>query len=346
VATGETTIDEALALIRSDSRFAERSLNEQAAGGFGRVIAPAKLVDLERITGDWRPDLIVHEWTDLAAPIAAAVAGVPTVSQGLGLVLVPGLTMPDWRLAETAPLWRSRGMDPAPYAGTFGALHLHPMPHSLQPDASVPVGDLQPIRLEPPPYVGDSLPSWANELDPSRRPVVYVSLGTTSVFSQPELLRIVLDGVANVDVDVVVTVGAHNDPASFGSQPGTVHLERWLPLPQLLSRCSLVVCHGGSGTLLASLAAGLPLVLLPRGSDQFDNAAACARAGVARVVPPQALDSDAVATDVQRLLDDRSYRDAAACLRAEIEAMPAPVALVPRLERLVATEDIFAATLD
>jgi MGT family glycosyltransferase len=215
------------------------------------------------------------------------------------------------------------------------------MPFSLQPGASVPVGDLQPMRLEPPPQVGDSLPSWAKKLDPARRPVVYISLGTTIVFSQPELLRIILDGVARLAVDVVVTVGAHNDPSTFGPQPDTVHLEHWLPLPALLSRCSLVVCHGGSGTLLASLAAGLPLVLLPRGSDQFDNAAACARAGVARVVPPEALDSGAVATEVQCLLDDRSYSEAAARLRAEIETMPAPTAVVPRLERLVTTDGIF-----
>jgi UDP:flavonoid glycosyltransferase YjiC (YdhE family) len=77
------------------------------------------------------------------------------------------------------------------------------------------------------------------------------------------------------------------------------------------------------------------MVLLPRASDQFDNAAACAQAGVARVVPPEALDSGAIATEVQRLLEDRSYRDVAARLRAEIEAMPPPTAVVPRLEQLV-----------
>jgi UDP:flavonoid glycosyltransferase YjiC (YdhE family) len=140
--------------------------------------------------------------------------------------------------------------------------------------------------------------------------------------------------VASLSVDVVVTLGAHNDPADLGPQPDTVHLEQWLPLPTLLARCSLVVCHGGSGTLLASLAAGLPLVLVPRGSDQFDNAAACVQAGAARVVPPEALNSDVIATEVQRLLDDRSYREAAGCLRAEIEAMPEPAAVVPRLEQL------------
>src|SRR5438445_2399488 len=45
---------------------------------FGEVGAPAMLRDLVPIVGDWRPDLIVHESFELAAPIAAAAAGIPS----------------------------------------------------------------------------------------------------------------------------------------------------------------------------------------------------------------------------------------------------------------------------
>jgi hypothetical protein len=87
------------------------------------------------------------------------------------------------------------------------------------------------------------------KLDASRRPVVHVvDLGTTTAFSPPDFFRTILHGWPGLSVDVVVTVGAHNDHASLGSQPDTVHVERWLPLQ----------------------------VLLPRASDQSDNAAACA----------------------------------------------------------------------
>ena len=289
-------------------------------------------LDLERIVAEWRPDLIVHECTDLAAPIAAAAAGVPAISQGWGLVPLPGQTVCD--PADVEYLWRSRGLEVDPYAGIFGAVHLHPMPASLEPDAKVPVGYLQPMRLDTQQLVGAALPDWADRLDPTRRPVIYVSLGTHPYFSQPDFFRIILDGLAKFDADVVATLGAHNDPQSLGPQPDNVHLERWLPLPLLLPRCSLVVCHGGSGTLLASLAAGLPLLLLPRGADQFGNAAACASAGVARSLAPEALTSEAVADAVQHLLVDDSYRRAGARLRAELEAMPAPTAVVPLLEQL------------
>lgn len=142
-----------------------------------------------------------------------------------------------------------------------------------------------------------------------------MSLGTTTVFSQPEFFRIILKGLATLAVDVVVTVGAHNDPASLGPLPDTVHVARWLPLPALLSRCCLVVCHAGSGTVLASLAAGLPMMLLPHASDQFDNAAAHARAGDARVVPLEALDSATIARRLRPRTCLRVSRSAITCTR-------------------------------
>ena len=83
---------------------------------------------------------------------------------------------------------------------------------------------------------------------------------------------------------MVVTVGNLNDPAALGNSRANVHVEQWLPLAPLLPRCAAVLCHAGTGTTLAALAAGLPLVLVPQGADQFDNAQACERAGAARVL--------------------------------------------------------------
>ena len=46
----------------------------------------------------------------------------------------------------------------------------------------------------------------------------------------------------------------------------------------------LVVSHGGSGSVVGALAHGLPMVLLPLGADQPQNARRCAELGVARVL--------------------------------------------------------------
>lgn len=324
----------AFSSIERDPRFAELPITQRGAAAFSRVIAPGKLPDLVEIADRWQPDLIVHECTDLAAPIAAAVAGVPAVTQGWGRVPLPGLTVPD--PADVLDLWRSCGHEPDAYAGIFGCIHLHPMPSSLEPHAQVPVGLVQPMRLEMPLVAEATLPIWADALEPARKVVIFVSLGTHAYFSRPEYFRTILDGLRmnRPDADVVVTVGSLNDPRSLGVQPRNVRVERWLPLPLLLPRCSLVICHAGSGTLLASLAAGLPLLLLPRGADQFENSAASKRAGVARVIAPEALTAYAIAEEVEQVLVTETYRLAAASVQAEIKAMPAPSDVVPLLEQL------------
>jgi UDP:flavonoid glycosyltransferase YjiC (YdhE family) len=312
--------------------FAQLSPSQRGGATFSHIIAPAKLPQLERILAEWRPDLVIYECTDMAAQIAATAAGVPRVLQGWGVVPRVGATYPS--PVQASELWESRGLE-ARDTSIFGSLYLHPMPHSLEPGAQVPVGRLQAMRLELLDSANSKLPAWADTLSHSGRPVVYVSLGTHSYFAQPELFRAILDGLARIDLEIVATVGWHNDPHDIGTYPDRVHLERWLPLGPLLPHCSLVVCHSGSGTLLASLSAGLPLVLLPRGADQFLNAQAGEQAGVAQVISPDALTPETVRAAVEIILSNKSYRHAATRVREEIDAMPTPSSVIRVLQDVV-----------
>jgi len=178
------------------------------------------------------------------------------------------------------------------------------------------------------------LPGWVEQLADKR--VVYVTLGTSRLFSTPQRFQAIVAGLLGLDMTVIVTVGEHLDPADLGPHPENVHIERWLPLSALLPFCDVVVCHAGSGTVLASLAAGRPLVLLPRAADQFENAAACLRAGVGRVLQPEEQTSDAIARDVKIVLTDSGYSQAASRAQDEIQTMPSPVELVPVVEVLAA----------
>ena len=109
-------------------------------------------------------------------------------------------------------------------------------------------------------------------------PLVYVTFGT--LLSNDEALSTVVQALRDLPVRVIVTVGPAGDPASLGPQPSNVHLARYIPQEQLLPHCGAVVSHAGSGTFLATIAAGLPQLCLPQAADQFLNAAACERAAV------------------------------------------------------------------
>jgi len=97
------------------------------------------------------------------------------------------------------------------------------------------------------------------------------------------------------------------------------------------------VSHGGSGTTLAALGHGLPLLTIPQGADQFRNAERCATAGVGRSLMPTDVSPDAIAFHVSALLADAAYRRNAARVQREIQTMPSPADVVGRLEELVAT---------
>ena len=299
---------------------------------FANVIAPAQLRDLDRIVSEWRPNVVVSVPMALAAPLAARLAGIPAVTQGFGLL--PRPEMLQALAGAVAPLWQSRGLDAPTTRDMFGSLYLDPVPPSLQPDvADGQLARVVRMRLETPVPPGAALPAWADQL--GSRPVVYISLGTVPPFSQPSLFTAILRGIEQHAVEVVVTIGEQNEISSLGQQPPNVHMERWLPLPLLLPRCTAAICHAGSGTTLAALAAGLPLLLLPQGADQFDNAAACVRARVARVLTPDVFSPESISSELSALLSDARYRVAAQHVRDEIQRMSAPAEVVPLLKELV-----------
>jgi UDP:flavonoid glycosyltransferase YjiC (YdhE family) len=56
-----------------------------------------------------------------------------------------------------------------------------------------------------------------------------------------------------------------------------VHVEHYVPQSLLLPHCSAVICHGGAGTTLSSLALGLPLLILPQGRISTSSATSSSR---------------------------------------------------------------------
>jgi len=152
--------------------------------------------------------------------------------------------------------------------------------------------------------------------------LVYVTLGT--VQNDPVLLREVVAGVAALPVRVLVAVGPHADPGSMGEQPAHVRVERWVDQAEVLSRCTAVVSHAGSGTFLGALARGLPQLCLPQAADQFRNAEGGVAAGAALALAPTEASTASVRAAVERVLTDDGLRAAAGRVAAEIAAMPAP----------------------
>jgi UDP:flavonoid glycosyltransferase YjiC (YdhE family) len=279
--------------------------------GFAGRIARERAVGVLDVCGSWRPDVLVCGEVDFGAVVAAERAGL-----AFAVVLN----------SATESFVR-----PEVVAAPLAALRAE---HGLLADSP-----REPLVLSPFPPRLRPLPPGAHAfraVDATRPPtdanVVYFTLGTIFNRESGDLFERVLAGLRELPIDVIATIGSGLDPAELGPQPANVRLERYLPQSEVLPRCRAVVSHGGSGSILAPLAHGLPSVLLPMGADQPQNAARCEELGLARVLDALRATPQDVRDAVTDVLTDPSYRSAAERIADEIAALPGPEATVPLLE--------------
>ena len=109
-------------------------------------------------------------------------------------------------------------------------------------------------------------PAWLAE---ETRPIVLVTASTAYQHDE-KLIAAALEAFAGADVALVATTAA-TDPALF-SPPPNARVEQFLPHGPIIERAACVVCHGGQGTTQKTLAAGVPVCVVPFCRDQFDVA--------------------------------------------------------------------------
>jgi MGT family glycosyltransferase len=297
-------------------------------------VRPRRLVpELLTLAGSWRPDLFVRDSREFGAVIAAELLDVPYAT----IEVHAAGARPRATGMLYAPLRRLRASFGLPERDIQGLMDqflvLMPFPPSLTTLGDPIAPTTHYVRALPADAANSALPAWMDEI--GSRPLIYVSLGT--VFNGPrgpEIFSKLLAGLRDLEAEVVLTVGRDLDPAAFGPQPAQIHLETFLPLRALMARCSLVVFHGGSGTLAQAVAHGLPMVIVPLGADQPENAARCAELGASRTLDPDHLTPEHIRDVVLDVLHTPSYRQGAERLREELERLPGPEFAVELLQRL------------
>lgn len=185
-------------------------------------------------------------------------------------------------------------------------------PEAVEYDRDLPpaVRYVGPVLFTPP---TDAPPP---DLDPRFRHVL-VTAGTHLPWHKQALLEAAARAVPALPADVRVHVSL-GSPLDVAHPPGvTVH--PFVSYARDLPRFDAVVHHGGAGVLGHTLAAGLPAVVWPVDYDQFDHAVRLEDAGVAL----RSRRGDDLGVQLRRVLDDPSYRAAAAAIAAQVAAAPA-----------------------
>jgi MGT family glycosyltransferase len=194
--------------------------------------------------------------------------------------------------------------------------HLATVPLYIVPSA--PEFDYE--RRDLPPsvkYVGPLLwnrpmsipePAWLPSLR-SDVPWVHATEGTVHV-TDPFVLRAAAQGLGGLDMEVLLTSGAHRDPdqLDIGPRASNIHVARWISHAELLPKVSVFVTTGGAGSVLASLMAGVPLICIPTEWDKPEIAQRVVESGTGLRIAPERCSPANLRKAVERIAGDSTFR--------------------------------------
>ena len=299
---------------------------------YGEHPVRTKTKDLVAYANQHPVDVIVRDPTDIAAVLAAELIDRPSATLGFS-IYIPSAS---WDILVGDQFERLRaefGLPPDPnWSRMHPYLYLDAVPPFFQVLAE-PLPVCQPLAVvvdqgeTPGAAVG-----WP--ASGSGRPLVHVSLGT-AYNRRPRILRTLIEGAAALPATVLATVGPDLDPSVvWRDPPESVQIERFVPLSDVLARSDAIITAGGFNTVIGSICAGLPLVVVPLASDQPRNASRVVDLGVGRRLEAADLTADLVTQETRALLREPGYRVRAARLAELNRGLPSPRDAILRLERL------------
>jgi UDP:flavonoid glycosyltransferase YjiC (YdhE family) len=161
------------------------------------------------------------------------------------------------------------------------------------------------------------LPSWAHELDGSRK-VVLVTQGTLANHNFGLLIGPTLAALANEpDLLVVATAGGRPIDAIPGPIPGNARLAQYLPFEWMLPKVNVFVTNGGYGSVNQAMSFGIPLVTAGLTEDKADVNARVAWSGVGIDLATNEPTPQALREAIRTVLDKPNYRSRASLMADE-----------------------------
>jgi MGT family glycosyltransferase len=149
------------------------------------------------------------------------------------------------------------------------------------------------------------LPHPEIELPAGNGPLILVA-PSTAHDSGNELVRTALRALAGEPVRVVATTNRVR-PQSPIEVPANAKLVDWLSYSQLMPAASLVISHGGHGTVARALGAGTPLLITPFVGDMAETAMRVSWAGAGLSLPWRLCRPAPLRWAVRRILDAPSF---------------------------------------
>lgn len=177
-------------------------------------------------------------------------------------------------------------------------------------------------------------PELMRFLDSGDPPILF-TLGSAAVWVADDFYETSIEAARALGRRALLLVGEDDGKLRANDLPETIGVFEYAPHSVVMPRASVIVHQGGVGTTAQALRAGRPMLVIPFGQDQPDNARRCVELGVARMIARKNYRTETVTGELSRLLADRTHATRAAEVSAIIKSEHGAATACDAIERVL-----------
>ena len=184
-------------------------------------------------------------------------------------------------------------------------------------------------------FVGPSIRPAQNEIQKTGEKLVYISMGTVNNDMLP-LYRNCIDALRDTGYQVILSVGDQVDISQFGKLPEGIAVYSSVDQIAVLEKTDVFLSHCGMNSASEGLYFGVPLVMLPKTTEQSGVAARVAQLGAG--IPLKKTTPQAIRQAIDTILMEPQYRENAARIAEGFRSCPGAKGAADKIERCCATQ--------
>jgi UDP:flavonoid glycosyltransferase YjiC (YdhE family) len=293
----------------------------------------ASCLDMTDFIGDWKPDLVLCDTSEIGAELAARVCVVPYVSVvSCGDAMIPAVR--DRRERYLTAAREQLGL-PAGDTGVGrerAVVAFGPPGYFGEPADTT---EARCFRYRPAftPWGPRSAGPGTNR---PRRAVL--AFGTHVPEPEVAFFSAIVQGLSDEGFEeILMSIRSPEIRADLRALYPDVLLTDQTDLLRELARADLFVCHGSATSTLESLYHGTPPLIIPLHGDTYHVAARCAALGIAATLDRNAVSRGAVAESAAQTREGGRLRERIAEFNLANDALPERAALLDLLETAACT---------
>lgn len=171
-------------------------------------------------------------------------------------------------------------------------------------------------------------------LDSGQPPIVF-TLGSSAVEAGEAFFEESVIAAKNLGERAVLLVGKNRENIPHALLSRDVIAVDYIPHFLLFPLAKAIIHQGGIGTTAQALKSGKPMLVVPFGQDQFDNADRVRRLGVGLMILKQKYNAQTASSALKNLINNSQFTQCASLIKKQIEVENGSVRTCDEIEKFL-----------